>query len=113
MPERNQQLARQRHDANLVEPCAAGAKTFLIPQAEYAVGLMAQPAPGDFDGHGPNQGVTSFANALFMILAAALKGRGGQSGQRTDLAAIMEVAPAEEFHDVEPGGVLADTLERQ
>ena len=113
MPERDQQLARQRDDADFMESRAAGAEALLVPLAEGAVGLKAQPAPGDLDRHGPHQGVAGLADTLFMILAAALKGRGRQPGQRADLAAVMEVAPAEELHDVEPGGVLADALEPQ
>ena len=111
MPQRDQQLTSQRHDANLVQPRAASAKPFLIPLAESAVGLMTQPAPGDLDGHGPNQGVTSFADALFMVIGATLKGRRRQPGQRPNLAAIMEVAPAEELQmDLDQRPILAVTM---
>ncbi len=66
MPQRNQQLARQRDDANFMESRAAGAEAFLVPLAQGAVGLKAQPAPRDLDRHGPNQGVARFADTLFL-----------------------------------------------
>ena len=113
MPERNQELARQRHDADFMPTLAAGVEVLLIPQAECALWLMAQPAPGDFDGHRPHQIIAGLADPLFVVFVAALKGCRGQAGQGAEFAAVMKVAPGEELHDEEPGRVLANAFEPQ
>ncbi len=42
-PQSNQQFAGQRHNANPSHPAAAFGKAFVIPAAQLAVGLVAQP----------------------------------------------------------------------
>jgi hypothetical protein len=49
LPERDQQLSRQRHDRRLAQAAAVAPDPFVEPVGERRVRLMAQPEPGELD----------------------------------------------------------------
>src|SRR6202008_1809908 len=51
-PKRHQQLARQRHNGDAADAAFRGTDTRPEPDAQIAVGLIAQPQPGEFDPGG-------------------------------------------------------------
>src|SRR5512134_1341131 len=56
-PQGDQEFACQRHNPNPSYPTAAFGKAFAIPAAQLAVGLVAQPRPGDLDRQRPHRTV--------------------------------------------------------
>jgi hypothetical protein len=61
-PQRNQQFSSQRYNANSSHPAAAFGKALAIPAAQLAVGLVAQPGPGDLNSQRSYRTITGLAN---------------------------------------------------
>src|SRR5580765_6777400 len=102
-PEGNQQLARQRHDADLAGPLAVVSETPFIPLAERAAGLPAQPVPGQFDQQPTHVLISRLADALLAATLARIERRRRQSHDGADLPAIREATPAEQLIGQQPG----------
>src|SRR3981189_567445 len=90
-PERHQQLARQRHDGDAADAAFRGTDTRPEPDAQIAVGLIAQPQPGEFDPGGSSLAVTSLADPLVMRHVSALERARREADITRQLAAIVEV----------------------
>src|SRR3981189_1382043 len=90
-PERHQQLARQRHDGDAADAAFRGTDTRPEPDAQIAVGLIAQPQPGEFDPGGSSLAVTSLADPLVMRHVSALERARREADITPQLAAIVEV----------------------
>src|SRR5882757_3783009 len=89
-PERHQQLARQRHDGDAADAAFRGTDTRPEPDAQIAVGLIAQPQPGEFDPGGSSLAVTSLADPLVMRHVSALERARREADITRQLAAIVE-----------------------
>src|SRR5512138_2651540 len=92
---------------------AALAKAALVPATEFAVGLVAQPDPGDLNGHGADMAVTNFADAQLMVFITAPVGHGGQASQSPDFAPVAEGTPGKELHYIQPGTIDANASQAQ
>ena len=56
-PECDEQLPCQRHDPDLPSARSAAGEALLVPLRERTLGLVAEPSPGDLDGHPANPAV--------------------------------------------------------
>jgi len=111
-PQRDQQLPRQGHDPDLAQPLAPVTEASLVPLGQLALGLEAQPRPGQLDGHGSDVAIAVLADpALPLRLAALMRGR-GEPGQRAHLLAVAKVPPSEELRAEQPGAVRAVRADR-
>ena len=73
-PQRDHQLARQRHNANAAQAATAGPKPLPIPARQRAVGLPAHPGPRDFHHDPADVFETGPTNPLVVARRAALIG---------------------------------------
>ena len=110
-PECNQQLASQGHNPDLAQTGVALAKPPLIPLTKLAFGLVPQPAPGNFNGHGSDKSVSGLFDPLIFASISALIGCIGQARTGADFPAVAKVSPAEELHHEEPGAVDTNAFE--
>src|SRR5215470_20284318 len=90
-PERHQQLACQRHNGGTADAAFRATDTRPEPDAQIAVGLIAQPQPGEFDPGGSSLVVASFADPLVMRHVSALERARREADITRQLAAIVEV----------------------
>src|SRR3984893_12490624 len=90
-PQRHQQLACQRHDGDAADAAFHGTDTRLEPDAQIAVGLIAQPQPGEFDPGGSPLAVAGLADPLVMRHVSALERARREADITRQLAAIVEV----------------------
>src|SRR5258708_14204925 len=86
-PQRQHELARHRYDGDTSDASLDVAHPLAEPAAEFAVGLMAEPQPGDLDRHLASAAVAGFADALFAHAVATVVGRSRQPDIAADLAA--------------------------
>jgi hypothetical protein len=91
-PKRHQQLACHRHDGDAADAAFRGTDTRPEPDAQIAVGLIAQPQPGEFDPGGSPLAVTGLADPLVMGHVSALKRARRVADITRQLAAIVEFA---------------------
>jgi hypothetical protein len=89
-PKRHQQLACHRHDGDAADAAFRGTDTRPEPDAQIAVGLIAQPQPGEFDPGGSPLAVAGLADLLFMGHVSALKRARRVADLTRQLAAIVE-----------------------
>ena len=92
LPQRDQQLAGERHDHGLPGGAAAVLGTLAEPLDQRAVGLVAQKAPGELDQRPPHAGITGLGQPFLAPLAAALVGRAGGAGVSCHRPAIPQMA---------------------
>lgn len=92
-PQRDQQLARQRHDPDLPHPLAAAAEARPVPLRQRTLGLEAKPGPRLLD-RPPDPAAAILADPLLPLLRSAVVGSGRQSGKRSYLSAVLEASPA-------------------
>src|SRR3984893_3003751 len=90
-PKRHQQLACQHHDGDAADAAFRGTDTRPEPDAQIAVGLIAQPQPGEFDPGGSPLAVAGLADPLVMGHVSALKRARRVADITRQLAAIVEV----------------------
>ena len=96
-PQRDQQLARQRHDANPAEPPAARAKARSIPTSQLTVGLPPHPTPRQFHQN-PSDGFQSGATDPFVVPGIAARyGTGTNPLSAPTSLAIPEIAREDFF----------------
>src|SRR5262245_30162286 len=69
-PERDQEHARQGHDADFACPFVARAETPLVPLTQRAGRLPAPPQPGQLDDQRPHMLVARLADALLTLALA-------------------------------------------
>src|SRR5258708_14329749 len=86
-----QQLACQRPDGDAADAAFRGTDTRAEPDAQIAVGLIAQPQPGEFDPGGSSLAVASLADPLVMRHVSALEWARREADIARQLAAIVEV----------------------
>ena len=110
-PEIDEQTARDGDDSDGPHATAAMGEATLEPTCEFRVGLEADPAPGDLNGHGTHRGRAGLGDALVTGFVAALVGRGSETREGGDLFAALDVAPGEELEGEEPSGLEPDALE--
>src|SRR5512136_2675884 len=94
-PQGYQQSTRQRHNPDLAASAAGFTEPFDEPERQRAVGLVADPGPGHFDGNGSDVTIAGFADPLLACGVAAVVGCWGQAHQRTHLATVTKLPPAE------------------
>jgi hypothetical protein len=111
VPERDEQLPRERHDPDLPHATVAFPKLPLVPPRQRAPRLKAQPRSRGLNRERADPPVPRFRDPLLVLEIATLVVRVGQAGETTDLATIPELAPGEEFHHVQPGAVDAHAAE--
>src|SRR3990167_8123893 len=102
-PQRNEQSPRQRNDADAAHAQAPAGEASLVPLAERALGLEAQPQPGDLDHHGPHPAVARLADALVALAVSAVVGRAHQARKSRHFTPVAKAPPAEELHHQQPG----------
>src|SRR5580704_6225927 len=107
---RHQQLACQRHDGDAADAALRGTDTRPEPDAQIAVGLIAQPQPGEFDPGGSPLAVAGLADPLIMGHVSALKRARRVADITRELAAIVEVT-MEYLANQHRGKLRADRLE--
>src|ERR1700719_5661 len=90
-PKRHQQLACQRHNGDAADAAFRGTDTRPEPDAQIAVGLIAQPQPGEFDPGGSPLAVAGLADPLVMRHVSALERARREADITRQLAAIVEV----------------------
>lgn len=101
-PERDQQLARERHDADAPHAGAAGREARAVPPTERALRLPAEPSPRELDREGAQVAVAGFADSLLAREIAARAPRAAQPRRCADLASVPKLAPREELRRVDP-----------
>src|ERR1700740_2529472 len=84
-------LACQRHDGDAADAAFRGTDTRPEPDAQIAVGLIAQPQPGEFDPGGSPLAVAGLADPLVVGHVSALKRARRVADITRQLAAIVEV----------------------
>src|ERR1700730_3577350 len=109
-PQRHHQLACHRHDGDASYATLDVADPLVEPAGQFAVGLMSDPQPGEFDGEFAGAMVAGFADALVALAVPAVVGHPDQSEIAADLAAIVEAA-IEHFIDQPLPADRADALE--
>src|SRR5216683_4758309 len=109
-PQRHHQLARHRHDGDASYATLDVADPLAEPAGQFAVGLMAHPQPGEFDGEFAGTMVAGFADALVALAVPAIVGHPDQPEITADLAAIVKAA-IEHFIDQPLSADRADALE--
>src|SRR6267142_103824 len=77
-PQRDHELACHRHDGDTAYPALHVADTLAEPLAQFAVGLMLQPQPGQLDGNRTRTSIAGFADALLAPALATVVGRPGK-----------------------------------
>src|SRR5712691_7529672 len=97
-PQRNHELARERHDGDPTRPALEVAHPLMEPAGQFAARLVSDPQPGELDGELAGAAVAGFADALIALAGATVVGRPGQPDIAADLAAIVERA-VEHFID--------------
>src|SRR6266704_1506727 len=101
-PQVDQQLACYGDDPHLPGALATATETLLVPQAQLAPRLVAQPAPGHFDRHRPDRSAPRLADPLLPASVPALIRRGCQAGGRADFFPVPEPPPSEELMHIHP-----------
>src|SRR5712691_1402938 len=91
-PQRHHQLARHRHDGDAPQAALDVAHPLAEPAAQFAVGLMIEPQPGQFDRELAGAVVAGFADALVAPSVAAVVGHPDQPEIAAELASIVEGA---------------------
>src|SRR3979490_1402162 len=91
-PQPHHQLARHRYDGDPPDAPLDVAHPLAEPAAEFAVGLMTEPQPGDLDRGLASAAVAGFADALFAHAVAAVVGRSSQPDIAAALTAVVKVA---------------------
>jgi hypothetical protein len=92
-PQRNEQSARERNDADAAHAQAPAGEASVVPLAERALGLEAQPQPGDLDHHGPHPAVARLADALVALAVSAVVGRAHQARKSHHFTPIAKAPP--------------------
>src|SRR5215831_18119789 len=89
-PKRHQELARQRHDRNAPDPPLQDAHPFAEPDAQGAVGLVAQPQPSELDHGFARLGVAGLADSLLARHRPTAERTGREADVTSHLAAVVE-----------------------
>src|SRR5260370_4832520 len=84
-------LERHRHDGDAANAPFRGTDTRLEPDAQIAIGLVAQPQPAKFDPSGSPLAVAGLADPLIMRHVSALKRARRVADITRQLATIVEV----------------------
>src|SRR4029450_7042333 len=111
-PERNEEFARERDNANAAEPTAPTAKLALIPLGQRAVALVPGAAPGELHHETAHMFIAGARNALIMHAVAALIGSRHQPYQPAQLSSVFDLTPPEDFRGQGPGADRADPAQR-
>src|SRR5882762_4933040 len=90
-PERHDQLARQGHDGDALDALAGIECASPILLGEFAVRLMPQPQPGQFDRGTAGARIARLADPLVAVDPAALPRTGCQPEIAPDFTPIAEV----------------------
>src|ERR1051326_6770768 len=93
-PQIDHQPSRHGNDSDPSHAFSSGTKSLRIPLTEPALRLIAQPGPGDLDGHRPNPSVARSTDALISRTLPALVGHRGKAQRCGDFSAIVEMPPA-------------------
>src|ERR1700730_19220008 len=109
-PQRHHQLARHRHDGDASYATLDVAAPLVEPAGQFAVGLMFDPQPGEFDGEFAGAVVAGLADALVALAVPAVVGHPDQSEIAADLAPLVEAA-IEHFIDRPLPAALAEALD--
>src|SRR5208282_3154561 len=91
-PQGHQQLARQGHDGDAPDAALDGADPLAEPDAQGAVGLVAQPQPGKFHHGGASLAIAGLADSLLARHAAALERARRKADVAAQLSTIIKVA---------------------
>src|ERR1700730_2700224 len=91
-PERHRQLARHGHDHDPLDAAFRVADALAEPDAQSAIGLVAQPQPGQFDHGLAGLGIARLADALLAHGTPAAERAGWHPDIAANLAAIIERA---------------------
>ena len=110
MPERDEQLARQRHDHRLARAAASVGRSRREPLGQGAVLLKPEKTPSQLDHATPNARIAGTRKTSLAPAAAALVRRAGKASIAGDRPAIAQV-PREELVDQHVGRLDADTAE--
>ena len=98
-PQRDQKLARQRHDHDLAGILAAVGGAGAIPLGQVAVLLVQQPAPRQLQHGAAHPRIAGLGQALFAPLGAAFIRRAGQSRIARHRAVIAQVPRQHLVHE--------------
>ena len=90
-PQRDQQLASERHDGNPSHAACFRANARTEPPCEGAIGLVPHPQPGKFHHDVAQTRISCFGNALLSIDRAAAPRRRRQPGIGSHFAPIAKV----------------------
>ena len=102
-------MSCESHDADFARAGPAATKTFVIPAAQAASGLMSQPAPGELDGDRSDVSIARLVDALFSTDVTTLVVCRRQPSGGAHFFAVPKLAPAEEFVHIHPRRVLSDS----
>src|SRR2546428_773933 len=111
-PQVDQQLAGHGDDPYFPGPLATAAETLLIPKAQLAPRLIAQPAPRHLDRHRPDVSAPCLADPLLPAPVSTLIRCRCQARCRTDLFPVPEAPPPEELVHVHPRPARPDRLQQ-
>src|SRR5262249_23057901 len=92
-PQRDQQLPRQGHDADLPRPLVPRAEAPRVPLAQRTPRLPTQPQPGQLHDQAAHVFVAGLADPLVAFTPAAVIRHRRQAHQRPQLLAALDAAP--------------------
>jgi hypothetical protein len=107
------ELPWQCHDAYFLCAHPTAPEALLIPAAQPAPRLVAQPAPRHLDGHRPEVPAPRLADPLLSACLSALVRCRCEARGRPHLLPIPKLPPAEEFVDVHPRSTRPDRPQAQ
>src|SRR5271166_4184992 len=107
-PERDQQLSRHRHDGDPPRASLQRADALAEPCRERAVGLVAQPQPGELDERRARAWIAGAADAAVAVQTSALVRHGCDADVAGELPAVGEGAVKYLAHQY-AGEVLTNT----
>ena len=111
-PERDQELAGERHHHHLAHPSSRARCALLEPRTERALGLISQPAPRQLDELSPDPCRTVAADPLVALGIPTRPGSGRQAGPVSVLT-LFGCAPITVFDGIwSPIPATADRVSR-
>lgn len=97
-PQCDEELAGEGDDADLAHSRVSFSEPLFVPAAEFAIGLVDQPLPGELHRQGPEASIAALAHPFFSEGLSTLMGDRFQPDQGAYLAAVLELTPGEELH---------------
>jgi hypothetical protein len=110
-PKSYQETPCDTHDADSSMTFASTTKFSVKPYCDVTVWLVSNPAPCHLNQEGADLGIARLVDALLPVRRAAVGWCPGQTGQGSDLSAVVEFSPCEYFHHEGPRAHLSGAFQ--